>query len=111
MRVNVYVDGFNLYRGGVELAGAQRGWKWLDIRALATTLATSEWLEAEVGRVVYCTARVKPTPTDAQLPRRQETFVHALKASGSVDWVEYGNFIAKVKTRPLATAGGGALCL
>lgn len=31
MRVVSPSDGFNLYRGGLELAGAQPGWKWLDI--------------------------------------------------------------------------------
>ena len=35
MRVVSPSDGFNLYRGGLELAGAQPGWK----RALAQTLA------------------------------------------------------------------------
>ena len=43
MRVGVYVDGFNLYRRGKALAGNAAGWKWLDIRALATTLANDEW--------------------------------------------------------------------
>jgi len=27
MRVHVYADGFNLYRGGLELAGREQGWK------------------------------------------------------------------------------------
>lgn len=104
MRVNVYVDGFNLYKGGEELAGSGTpGWKWLDIRALAQTLATAEWgAAAQVQKVVYCTANVKPLPWDADLPLRQTRFIRALEASGSVDRVEYGLFIDKVKLRPLA---------
>jgi hypothetical protein len=110
MRVHVYVDAFNLYRGGSEIAGrGAAGWKWLDIRALAETLANDEWPNAThtIERVVYCTANLKPTPTDPDLPKRQETFINALKTSGSVDWVEYGLFIEKVKTRPLALRGSG----
>lgn len=103
VRVNVYVDGFNLYRGGRELAGSQSGWRWLDIRAMALTLGSEYWPDVSIERVVYCTAPLKPTPMDPDLPRRQETFVNALRASGSVDWVEYGIFLDKVKTRPLAT--------
>src|SRR5688500_17801233 len=105
MRVGVYVDGFNLYKRAQALAGNAAGWKWLDIRALATTLATDEWPpdEQEVTRVVYCTTSVKPTVSNPDGPLRQETFIKALRAAGSVDWVEYGLFVDKVKTRPLAT--------
>jgi hypothetical protein len=37
------VDGFNLYNGAREIAGAQPGWKWLDIRKLAAALADERW--------------------------------------------------------------------
>jgi hypothetical protein len=104
MRVAVYVDGFNLYKRGHALAGDAVGWKWLDIRALAATLADDAWPSRphQIVRVVYCTTIVKPTPANPDAPRRQETFINALRASGSVDWVEYGLFVDKVKTRPLA---------
>src|ERR1700736_4691233 len=106
MKVGVYVDGFNLYKRGHALAGDAVGWKWLDIRALATTLATDEWTHGplEINRVVYCTTRVKPTVPNPDGPQRQETFINALRASGSVDWVEFGLFVEKVKTRPIARA-------
>jgi hypothetical protein len=104
MRVGVYVDGFNLYKRGHALAGHAAGWKWLDIRGLAATLAADQWPldQHQVSRVVYCTTRVKPTPSNPDGPLRQETFINALRGSGSVDWVEYGLFVDKVKTRPLA---------
>ncbi|MDR2380953.1 MAG: hypothetical protein LBE08_07245 [Bifidobacteriaceae bacterium] len=40
MIVGVYVDGFNLYYGGVGLAGGHSvpGWRWIDLRQLATNL-------------------------------------------------------------------------
>jgi hypothetical protein len=44
---------------------------------------------------------------DPDLPKRQESFINALRASGSIDWVEYGLFLDKVKTRPLALRGKG----
>jgi hypothetical protein len=104
VRVGAYIDGFNVYHGGRELAGAHPGWKWLNFRALVETLASDEWPnEAHtIERVVYCTAPVKPTPMDADLPKRQQVFINALLSSGSVDWVEYGIFLDKVKTRPMA---------
>src|SRR6266480_1705614 len=104
MRVGVYADGFNLYKRGHDLAGHAAGWKWLDIRALAATLAADEWAPGPhtIDRVVYCTSRVNPTPSNPDGPRRQETFINALRASRSVDWIEYRLFMEKVKTRPLA---------
>jgi hypothetical protein len=104
VRVGAYIDGFNVYHGGRELAGAHPGWKWLDFRALIQRLADDEWPGGPhtIERVVYCTAPVKPTTMDPELPKRQQVFIQALKASGSVDWIEYGNFLAKVKVRPLA---------
>jgi hypothetical protein len=106
MRIGVYVDGFNLYKRAEALAGNAAGWKWLDIRALAATLATDEWPPGphDITRVVYCTTRVNPTTSNPDAPKRQESFINALLASASVDWVEYGLFVDKVKIRPLATA-------
>lgn len=105
MRIGVYVDGFNLYRRAKALAGNAVGWKWLDIRAMAASLANELWLvdaPHEIVRVVYCTTRIEATVAHPDAPRRQEMFIHALRASGSVDWVEYGLHVPKVKVRPLA---------
>lgn len=105
MRVGAYIDGFNLYERAHALAGDATGWKWLDIRALVTTLAAEQWPTENptVARVVYCTTRVKPTIANPDGPKRQESFINALRHSGSVDWVEYGLFVEKTKIRPLAT--------
>lgn len=100
MNVNAYVDGFNLYGGGAELAGQQAGWKWLDIRRLAQTLANELWpaRDPEVRRVVYCTTLVHPLVNDPDGPKRQEAFINALREHRAVDTVEYGRFLEKVKT-------------
>ena len=48
---------------------------------------------------------VEPTVSNPDGPLRQETFINALRGSGSVDWVEYGLYVSKVKVRPLARPG------
>ena len=55
------MDGFNLYYGGRGLCGRRTpGWRWLDLRALATSLVgrRTNWPDAQVARLVYCTARI-----------------------------------------------------
>lgn len=108
MRVTVLVDAYNLYYAGRKLCGrGTAGWRWLDIRALAFALVAehaAEWPFAAIERVVYCTARIdaRSNPSGAA---DQDVYLKALLASGSVDHIEYGNYIAKVVKRPLATEG------
>lgn len=105
MRVGVYIDGFNLYYGGIKLCGAgQAGWRWLDVRSLVAARLPANWTDAEISRVVYCTARVSGIP-DPTTPRDQDRYLRALELHGSVDDIEYGNFVARVRTSPLATQG------
>lgn len=106
MRVGVYVDGYNLYYGGRNACGrGTPGWRWLDIRALSTTLVNEQtqlWPTATVSRVVYCTARINggANPSGAA---DQDVYLKALLAASSVDHIEYGTYISKVIYRPLAT--------
>jgi hypothetical protein len=106
MRVTVLVDAYNLYYGGRKLCGRSvAGWRWLDIRSLARALVAEQatlWPGATVDRVVYCTARISgaANPSGAA---DQDVYLKALLASGSVDHIEYGNYISKVIKRPLAT--------
>lgn len=108
MRVGVYIDGYNLYYGGRSVCGRSTpGWRWLDVRALAAALIaeqTSLWPGAAVHRVVYCTARIS-SAANASGAADQDVYLKALRASGSVDHIEFGNYISKVIKRPLATAG------
>ncbi len=104
MRVGVYVDAFNLYYGGRSHAGsgAVAGWRWLDVRALASTLVgeqTALWPDARVERVIYCTARVS-SRDNAHGHRDQDIYLKALTTAGSVSHIEYGYYTSKVKTRP-----------
>ncbi|MZD07905.1 NYN domain-containing protein [Streptomyces sp. SID5785] len=105
MRVGVYVDAYNLYYGGRGLCGrGVAGWRWLDIRGLATTLVgqRADWPGAGVARIVYCTARIDAT-TNASGHRDQDIYLKALAAAGSVDQIEYGKYVYRVKQAPLAT--------
>jgi hypothetical protein len=104
MDVGFYIDGFNLYYGGRSYFGSRPGWRWLDLRALATTIATiasqqPAWSGATVTRVVYCTARTGDPDQDA--------YLGALKAHNAYDWVEWGYYAEKLIHRPLATQPPG----
>lgn len=105
MRVGVYIDAYNVYYGGRGLCGrGAPGWRWLDIRSLANSLiaASTDWPNAHVARVVYCTARVD-TATNPAAQRDQDIYLKALVSHGSVDHIEYGKYVYRVKYAPLAT--------
>jgi hypothetical protein len=100
----VYVDGFNVYYGARGLCGrGSPGWRWLDLRALATDLVggRASWSGAQVDRVVYCTARIDGAANPSG-QADQDVYLKALLATGSVDHIEYGTYVARVKTAPLA---------
>lgn len=108
LRVGVYVDAFNLYYGGRESCGrGTPGWRWLDIRALATTLVSwrRDWAGALLDRVVYCTAQIDAANNPSG-HADQDVYLKALLASGSVDHIELGYYVARVKRGPLALADG-----
>lgn len=104
MRVGAYIDGFNLYYGGRGLCGRSTpGWRWLDLRSLASDLAgrRTNWRSAQVSRVIYCTARIDGASNQSG-QADQDVYLKALLAAGSVDHIEYGTYVARVKTAPLA---------
>jgi hypothetical protein len=105
MRVGVYVDGYNLYYGAREVCGRSTpGWRWLDIRALAESIVGAQqgWAGAVVTRIVYCTARIDAR-TNPGGQTDQDVYLKALLASKSVDFIEYGTYVSRVKYAPLAT--------
>jgi hypothetical protein len=104
VRIGVYVDGFNLYYGARALCGrGTPGWRWLDLRGLAADLASrpASWSGAEVVRVVYCTARIDAA-TNPSGQADQDIYLKALVEAASVDHIEFGTYVAHVKTAPLA---------
>lgn len=105
MRVGVYVDGFNLYYGASSLLPGNSGWKWLDLRALASRYA--RWQGASVERVVYCTARVND-PDDPEQTKRQARYLDALRAHGGADVIEEGYYSSWAKEAVLTTDSHGS---
>lgn len=105
MRVGAYVDAYNLYYGGRHCCGrGTPGWRWLDIRALLETLISYKraWTKAGLQKVTYCTARVDSV-TNPSAYADQDVYLKALRATGSVDWIEYGNYVARTKPALIAT--------
>ncbi len=109
MRVGVYIDGYNLYYGGRGLCGkSTAGWRWLDLRTLCSTIVghRRDWPDAVVSRVIYCTARID-SRSNPDGYRDQDIYLKALVERGSVDHIEYGNYVARTKKALLAGALGG----
>ena len=87
---NIYIDGFNLYRGCLE----NSPYKWLDLVALAERLAVGH----TVKRVRYFTAHVE----DPAANRRQLVYLRALKTLTRLEVDASGVFTTHIVIRPLA---------
>lgn len=107
MKVGVYVDGYNLYYGGRGICGrGVAGWRWLDVRALTQSLVSSHsgWTGPFDLRIVFCTARIKGHGNTSS-QQDQDTYLRALVKHGVVDVLEFGTYVERVTTNPLATIG------
>lgn len=92
-RVNVYIDGFNLYFG--LKAAKLRRFYWLDVQALAVNLLQPH---QTLGRVKYFTARVSPSKWDPSQHLRQKTYLEALETLPLVGKPILGHYLSKNKT-------------
>ena len=70
-RTFVYVDGFNLYYNALK----DTQYKWLDLMKMSRLLLPQH----DVRRIRYFTARVTAMAHDVDQPRRQETYLRALR--------------------------------
>src|SRR5947209_3073921 len=70
-KVNIYIDGFNLYYGAVK----DSPYRWLDLAALCQRLLPNDSIEC----IKYFTAIVSARPHDPQQPIRQQVYLRALK--------------------------------
>lgn len=93
MRVNVYIDGFNLYYRALRGTDC----KWLDPVLLAQSLLGPE---EPIGRVRYFSARISPRAGNLNAPRRQQIYINALKTRPEISF-HWGRFLTKTKRRPL----------
>jgi len=71
MKVNVYVDGFNLYYGAVK----NSTYKWLNLEKMCRMLLPHDYIQS----IKYFTALVDPRPNDPEKRHRQETYLRALQ--------------------------------
>lgn len=94
MKVNVYVDGFNLYYGALKQRPAC---KWLDIDAFAQQLLLSG---QTLNRIRYFIARVSGL-RDPQTPVRQTTYLRALTTIPHLS-IHEGTFRTNEVMLPLA---------
>lgn len=85
-RVNIYVDGFNLYYGCCKATP----YKWLDLAALAGQLLPG----ANIQRIRYFTADVNPDPSDPDQLVRQQTYLRALRTLPNLT-IKKGFFLTK----------------
>lgn len=79
-KARVYIDGFNFYYGVVRGTTL----KWLDIEKLCDRLLP----QFEVERILYFTARVRPSSWDAHAHERQAEYLRALGTLPRVEIVE-----------------------
>jgi uncharacterized LabA/DUF88 family protein len=93
MKVNIYVDGFNLYYGAV------RGtpYRWLDIGAMCRLLLPND----QINGIKYFTALVKARPDDPDKPTRQQTYLRALRTIPNL-FIILGSFLTHEIMMPLA---------
>jgi uncharacterized LabA/DUF88 family protein len=106
MKVGIYVDGYNLYYGGRGICGrGLDGWRWLDLRSMLSSIVTahSGWYGPFQVHVVFCTARIKGRG-NVSSQRDQDTYLRALVRHGAVDHTEFGSYVERTATAPLATA-------
>lgn len=102
MKVNVYVDGFNLYYRALKDPRAPDGttYKWLDLGQLASHLMPAP--KYTINLIRYFTANVRLLPDDPQAPVRQQVYLRALKTLPNVS-IHLGRFLAAKKQARLVT--------
>ena len=98
MRVNVYVDGLNLYYGALR----GRSYRWLDLCAFSKRLLQAS---DTINRIHYFTARVTAQPNDADAPKRQAIYLRALGTLPEVQ-MHFGRFLSTERNMPLADGTG-----
>lgn len=95
MKINVYVDGFNLYYGAIK----RTPYRWLDLLAMCRLLFPND----QINKIKYFTARVSARPTDPDQPIRQSTYWRALQTIPNLSIIE-GSFLVKPVMMPVANS-------
>jgi len=83
-KVNVYIDGFNLYYGALK----GTPYKWLDLARLCTIMLPKD----EVQHIYYYTARVSARAHNPSAPIDQQIYLRALRTIPNLS-ITYGHFL------------------
>jgi uncharacterized LabA/DUF88 family protein len=98
VRVNVYIDGFNLYYGVIK----RTPYRWLNLAEMCRLLLPRD----QILQIKYFTALVNPRQSDPNQRSRQETFLRALATIPNLTII-YGFFLTHEIMMPLAPPGRG----
>ncbi|HEX8197674.1 MAG TPA: NYN domain-containing protein [Pyrinomonadaceae bacterium] len=93
MKINIYVDGFNLYYGAIK----GTPFRWLDLLKMSQLLFPIDI----INKIKYFSARVSARPTDLDQPIRQSTYWRALQTIPNLEIIE-GSFLVKPVMMPIA---------
>lgn len=102
MKMNVYIDSFNLYYGCLKKNPSV---KWLDILKLCSFLFPKD----EVQSIKYYTAAVKLRANDPDIdkPNRQQIYFRALRTVPNLEII-YGSFLSHTVSMKRADGSGYA---
>jgi uncharacterized LabA/DUF88 family protein len=84
VKVNIYIDGFNLYYCAVK----DTSFRWLDLNKLCINLFPGKNFQS----IYYFTAKIRAPRHDPDAPTRQEMYWRALKTIPNLKIVE-GHFV------------------
>ena len=89
---NIYVDGFNLYYGGLRATP----YRWLDLDALCRRVLPGH----TINRIRYFAAKVTARPSDPSQPQRQGFYLRALATIPHLS-IHLGHFLSNPVFMPL----------
>lgn len=90
-RVNVYIDGFNLYYAIKDYYKTKRvSYRWLDLGTLCSNLLRNY----QINKIRYFTALLDNRPDDPGQQQRQLVYLRALRAAVPNLTIHYGKFLS-----------------
>lgn len=99
MKINIYIDGFNLYYGCLK----DTPYRWLDLNKMSQLLFPND----EIIKIKYFTAPIKlrMSDKDPDRPNRQQIYFRALKTITNLEIIE-GVFLRHKVSMKLANKEG-----
>ncbi len=104
MKLNIYIDGFNLYYGCLK----NTPYRWLDVHKMCKFLFPND----EIVKIKYFTApiKVRMNDNDPEKPNRQQIYLRALRTIPILETIE-GVFLKHKVSMKLANKDGYALVI